>query len=86
MAVRRRAPGEVWFVKVVRLAAIIVGTLVIAASPAGATPTVATDQKFWFYWIAPLLLLGFVGFLGALAAGYYVRVIRPKQRGRPVDQ
>ncbi len=72
--------------KVVRLAAITLGILVIAASPAGAAPTVATDEKFWFYWVAPLLLFGFVGFLGALAAGYYVRVIRPKHRGRPVDQ
>jgi hypothetical protein len=73
-------------VKVVRLAAIALGALVLAASPAGAAPVVATDERFWFYWIAPLLLLGFVGFLGALAAGYYVRVIRPKHRGRPVDQ
>lgn len=72
--------------KIARIAVIAWGMLLVAASPAGATPVVATDEKFWFYWAAPLLVLGFVGFLGALAVGYYVRVIRPQHRGRPVDK
>ncbi len=32
------------------------------------------------------LVLGFLAFLGALALGYYVRVIRPQHRGRPVEK
>jgi len=40
------------------------------------------SQKFWFYWIAPILVLGTIGLIGFLALGYYVRVLRPKYRGR----
>ncbi len=39
-------------------------------------------QLFWFYWIAPLLVLSGVGAIGFLALGYYRRVLRPKYRGR----
>lgn len=50
------------------------------ASPAGAA-TVLADSRFkWFYWIGPLLVLSFVGWMVALALGYYVRVLRPKWR------
>jgi hypothetical protein len=73
-------------VKVVRIAAVVWGMVLLAATPAGAAPVVATDEKFWFYWVAPLLVLGFLAFLGALALGYYVRVIRPQHRGRPVEK
>jgi hypothetical protein len=73
-------------VKLVRLATVALVMVVLASSPAGASPVVATDEKFWFYWVAPLLVLGFLGFCGALALGYYVRVIRPKHRGRPVEK
>jgi hypothetical protein len=40
------------------------------------------SQKFWFYWIAPLLVLGTIGIIVSLVLGYYVRVLRPKYRGR----
>jgi hypothetical protein len=73
-------------VKVVRIATVVWGMVLLAATPAGAAPVVATDEKFWFYWVAPLLVLGFLAFLGALALGYYVRVIRPQHRGRPVEK
>jgi len=73
-------------VKIARIAAVAWGMLLVAASPVGAAPVIATDERFWFYWVAPLLVLGFLGFLGALAVGYYVRVIRPQHRGRPVDK
>lgn len=72
--------------KVARLAAVAWVIVLLMASPAGAAPVVATDQRFWFYWVAPLLVLGFLGFLGSLALGYYVKVIRPKHRGRPVGK
>ncbi|HUF84121.1 MAG TPA: hypothetical protein VMQ81_05965 [Acidimicrobiia bacterium] len=40
------------------------------------------SQRFWFYWIAPILVLSTVGIIVSLALGYYVRVLRPKYRGR----
>jgi len=74
-------------VKLVRTAALPIVMLVVlavVAAPAGAGPVLADDRYKWFYWIGPLLLIGAVFFLLALAAGYYVRVLRPKYRGRPV--
>ena len=53
-------------------------------APAGAAPIVADEQYKWFYWAAPLLVLSAIGVIGALSAGYYVRVIRPRSRGRKV--
>jgi hypothetical protein len=46
---------------------------------------VLANEKFkWFYWVGPILALSFLGMLVALALGYYVRVLRPKWRGREV--
>ncbi len=39
--------------------------------------------KFWFYWIAPLLMLGLGGILIALTLGYWVKVGRLAVKGRP---
>jgi hypothetical protein len=39
--------------------------------------------KFWFYWIAPLLMLGVGGILIALTLGYWVKVMRLEVKGRP---
>lgn len=39
--------------------------------------------KFWFYWIAPLLALGFAGAFVSLALGYYMKVGRLESKGRP---
>ena len=39
--------------------------------------------KFWFYWIAPLLMVGLGGVLASLAVGYYVKVGRLEAKGRP---
>jgi hypothetical protein len=74
-------------VKIVRIAALPILLLVVfgvAAAPAGAGPVLAADRYKWFYWVGPLLLVGAILFLVALAAGYYIRVLRPKYRGRPV--
>jgi len=57
--------------------------LLALASPAAAATPVLADQKFkWFYWIGFLLVAGLVLWLIAAAVGYYVRVLRPKWRGR----
>lgn len=46
---------------------------------------VFADEQFkWFYWVAPLLALSFFGAMLALGLGYYVRVLRPKWRGKEV--
>lgn len=57
--------------------------LVALAAPAGAaTPALAADKFKWFYWIGFLLAASLVLWLLATLVGYYVRVIRPKHRGR----
>ena len=58
--------------------------LVVAAAPAVAsTGVVVADQQFkWFYWIGIILALSMILWLIVTAAGYYVRVMRPKYRGR----
>jgi hypothetical protein len=86
------------FVSIRRLAvfaSVSLVTLVALAGPAGATSIgsgsigasgiVADDDYKWFYWAAPLLVLSALGIIGALSLGYYVRVIRPKYRGRKVS-
>ena len=53
------------------------------ARRAGVATTVLADSKYqWFYWIGPVLALSFLGWLIMMAAGYYVRVLRPKWRGQ----
>ena len=42
-----------------------------------------TGGKFWFYWIAPLLMIGLGGVLASLAVGYYLKVGRLEAKGRP---
>jgi hypothetical protein len=76
-------------VKIMRIAALPLTTLAVisvTAAPAGAGPAVAAERYKWFYWVGPLLMVGAVLFLIALGIGYYVRVLRPKYRGRPVSK
>jgi hypothetical protein len=54
--------------------------VVIGASPAWSLG--ASAPKPWHYWIAPILALSFFFILIALMVGYYVKVLRPKYRGR----
>jgi hypothetical protein len=57
--------------------------LVALATPAGAaTPVLANEEFKWFYWIGFILAASMALWLLATAVGYYVRVIRPKHRGR----
>jgi uncharacterized membrane protein YphA (DoxX/SURF4 family) len=76
-------------VKVVRIAALpltMIAVIAATAAPAGAAPVLANDRYKWFYWIGPLLMVGAILFLLALGVGYYIRVLRPKYRGRPVNK
>ena len=43
----------------------------------------AGGGKFWFYWIAPLLMLGLGGILISLTIGYWLKVGRLAVKGRP---
>jgi hypothetical protein len=45
----------------------------------------ASNQFKWFYWAGPLIALGLMLTLGALMFGYYVKVLRPKWKGRQVQ-
>jgi hypothetical protein len=76
-------------VKTMRIAALTLTTLAVigvTAAPAGAAPVLGAERYKWFYWIGPLLMVGAVLFLVALGVGYYIRVLRPKYRGRPVNK
>ena len=68
--------------KTVRLALLSLALIVLTAAPAAASTPTLGAQRFWFYWIAPILVLSGVGMIAFLALGYYVRVLRPKYRGR----
>lgn len=73
--------------KTVRTLALSLGVafalVALAGAPAGAvTPIVANDKFKWYYWVGPILALSFLGMMLALVYGYYVRVLRPKWRGR----
>jgi hypothetical protein len=41
------------------------------------------NAKPWFYWIAPLLAIGFAGAMANLIAQYFVKVGRLEIKGRP---
>jgi len=75
-------------VKSVRARAAYVMTLslivlAVSAAPAAASTPVLASEKFkWFYWIGFVLVASLVLWLLATVVGYYVRVIRPKHRGR----
>jgi uncharacterized membrane protein YgdD (TMEM256/DUF423 family) len=77
-------------VKILRIAALPLTTLAVivttAAPAAAAGPVLANERYKWFYWVGPLLMLGAILFLGALGLGYYIKVLRPKYRGRPVNK
>ncbi len=44
---------------------------------------VRSGGKLWFYWIAPLLGIGFFGVIAQLAIGYWMKVGRLETKGRP---
>ena len=68
------------FAYIVTLSLVVLVTLSTPA--AAATPVLASDKFKWFYWIGFVLAASMALWLLATAVGYYVRVIRPKHRGR----
>ena len=59
---------------IIALAGIAAGIGIFIDSPSG---------NYWFYWIAPLLMIGLGGLLIQLAVGYYMKVGRLEMKGRP---
>ena len=41
-----------------------------------------SGHKLWFYWISPLLAIGFFTVMAQLAVGYWVKVGRLETKGR----
>jgi small neutral amino acid transporter SnatA (MarC family) len=75
--------------RLVSLVALTMGALLVLATPAGAAPAgastgvVLADEQFkWFYWIGIVLAVSMALWLIATLVGYYLRVMRPKYRGR----
>jgi hypothetical protein len=46
----------------------------------------ADDNYKWFYWVAPILVLSFVGIVALLSVGYFRKVLIPRYRGRRVEE
>jgi thiosulfate reductase cytochrome b subunit len=73
-------------VKSVRAAYVVTLSMIVLAASAGpaaaTTPVLASDKFKWFYWIGFVLAASLVLWLLATLVGYYIRVIRPKHRGR----
>jgi hypothetical protein len=65
---------------------MLVGGVIIALAGIGAGFAAffnSSGGKFWFYWIAPLLMIGLGGLLIQLSVGYYLKVGRLEMKGRP---
>lgn len=45
----------------------------------------ADSQYQWFYWLAPILFLSFLGLVVMLSMGYVKKVLLPKYRGKRVE-
>jgi hypothetical protein len=61
-------------------------TLVALAAPAAAATPVLANEKFkWFYWIGFVLAASMALWLLRTAVMYYVKVVRPRNRGREVS-
>jgi len=63
----------------------LVALVALAAPAAAATPVLADERFKWFYWLGIILAVSMVLWLLATLVIYYLRVIRPKHRGREVS-
>jgi hypothetical protein len=72
-------------VRATTISAIIFGILLgVVGVVFGVHAWVArSGGKLWFFWIAPLLAVGFAGVVIQLAVGYWVKVGRLETKGRP---
>ena len=72
--------------RVASVVSLALVALVVSAAPAAAaTPVLADSRLKWFYWLGIVLAVSMVLWLLATLVIYYVRVIRPKHRGREVS-
>jgi hypothetical protein len=46
----------------------------------------ADDDYKWFYWIAPILVVSFLGIVALLSVTYFRKVLVPRYRGRRVEE
>lgn len=78
-------------VRVASVVSLALVALVVSAAPAAAAPAIsgsgvlADSRLKWFYWLGIILAASMVLWLLATLVIYYVRVIRPKHRGREVS-
>ena len=69
---------------VVTLAVVALTTLAVPAGAASLSDSavLASDKFKWFYWLGFILAASLILWILATIVGYYIRVIRPKHRGR----
>ena len=70
---------------VVTLSMIVLAVSAVPAAAAPAfsdSPVLASDKYKWFYWLGFILAFSLILWIIATIIGYYIRVIRPKHRGR----
>ena len=60
----------------------MVALVALATPAAAATPVLANEKFKWFYWIGFILAASMALWLLRTAVMYYVKVVRPKHRGR----
>ena len=78
--------ARVAYVVTMSMVALLALAAPAAAAPAASGSAVLADEQFkWFYWIGFVLAASLVLWLLATLVGYYVRVIRPKHRGREIS-
>jgi len=78
-SVRARAA----YVVTISMVALLALAAPAAAAPAiSGSPVLANDKFKWFYWIGFILAASMALWLLRTAVMYYVKVVRPKHRGR----
>jgi hypothetical protein len=70
-------PSGIFWIVVAAVDAVALAVLAFALWLGG------DGDEAWHYWFAPVLALQVVVLLGALAFGYYWKVVRLEMRGRP---
>lgn len=69
------------------IVSLIAGVLIaLGVFVAAVWQLVDREDTFWFYWIAPLLVLGVGGILLMLAVQYWMRVGKLEVKGRPKSE
>lgn len=61
-----------------RVAVLSLIVLIAGSVPASAAPLLAVVKRPWHYWLAPVLMLSFLGVAALLVVGYLVRVVMAK--------